>query len=47
METVSSVVLTDLQFHQLNSGYWGFTKLLTECRRHCKSQLKRLLSLYY
>lgn len=27
METVSSVVLTDLQFHQLNSAYWGFTKL--------------------
>lgn len=41
METVSSVVLTDLQFHQLNSAYWGFTKLLIEYGRHCKSQLKR------
>lgn len=40
MKTVSSVVLTDLQFHQLNSAYWGFTKLQTECGRHCKSQLE-------
>lgn len=41
MQTVNSVVLTDLQFHQLNSAYWGFTQLLIEYRRHCKSQLKR------
>lgn len=41
METVSSVVLADLQFHQLNSACWDFTKLLIEYGRHCKSQSKR------
>lgn len=47
METVSSVVLADLQFHRLNSACWGFTKLLIEYGRHCKSQSNDELSPYY
>lgn len=41
MKPVSSVVLADLQFHQLNSACWDSTKLLIGYNRHCKSQLKR------
>lgn len=41
MKAVSSVVLADLQFHQLNSACWDSTKLLIGYGRHCKSQLKR------
>lgn len=41
MKAVSSVVLADLQFHQLNSACWDSTKLFIGYGRHCKSQLKR------
>lgn len=41
MEPVSSVVLTDLQFHQPNSACWDSTRVLIRYGRCCKSQLKR------
>ena len=40
MKAVSSVVLADLQFHQLHSACWDPTKLLIGYGRHRKSQLK-------
>lgn len=40
MKAVSSVVLADLQFHQLNSACWDSTKLSIGYGRHRKSQLK-------